>query len=349
MDRTLYAPGLGYYAAGTRKFGQAGDFVTAPEISSLFGQAIAQALAEPLRQGGGDILELGPGSGKLAIDILQELDRLDALPQKYRLLEVSAELRQRQQDALEALPTHLSTRVEWIDRLPENFEGMVIANEVLDVVPVQLVRFHSGSIFERGVVVKADGFAWQDEPMPPITRSAWLAPIQPYFSSNAAMDYLTEVAPSVKGLVRSLGDILKWGALLFIDYGFRRAEYYHPSRTTGTLMCHYRHYTHTDPFFYPGLQDITAHVDFTAVAEAAAESGLELIGYTSQAQFLLQAGVTDLLAQHHVSDTGTYLPLTNQAQRLLSPAEMGELFKVIGFSRGDITIPALGRARPLPL
>lgn len=348
MARALYAPGLGYYAAGARKFGAAGDFITAPEISPLFGKCIARSIADTIRRTGGEVLELGPGSGRLAVDILQELARIDALPSRYRLLEVSADLIERQRATLSALPPEWASRVEWIDTLPGTFDGAIIANEVLDVVPVHLVHFHSGWIFERGVALQDRTFVWQDVPALPDDVNRMVPAIQ-RASGGVPEGYLTEAAPAVPALVRSLMQSLRRGVLLLVDYGFRAAEYYHPDRRTGTLMCHYRHFAHTDPFLFPGLQDITAHVDFTAVAEAARAEEAELIGFTSQAQFLLRAGITDMLAEVDPADAANYLPLTNQAQRLLSPAEMGEFFKVIGFSRGGESIAALADARPLPL
>ena len=351
MELALYAPGLGYYAAGARKFGADGDFVTAPEISSLFGQCLAQSIAEVLIETGGDVLELGPGSGKLAIDILLALDAFGTLPEKYYLLEVSADLRDRQQQAIATLPVHLAQRAVWLEQLPPNFIGVVIANEVLDVIPVHLLTFSSDRIFERGVAVKGGAFAWQDVPTLPTQLLAPAAQIQNVYLNHAPPDgYLTEVAPSVGGLVKSLAQSVKRGALIFIDYGFRGAEFYHPSRIAGTLMCHYRHYAHADPFLYPGLQDITAHVDFTSVADAGVAAGLDLLGYTTQANFLLASGLTDRLKQVDPRTTANYLPLTNQVQRLVSPAEMGEFFKVIGFGKGLVSpIPAFQTARPLPL
>lgn len=350
MERALYAPGLGYYAAGARKFGAEGDFVTAPEISALFGQSLAVTIAAVLRQTGGNVLELGPGSGKLARDVLLALDERGDLPVRYQLLEVSADLRERQQQALSTLPAHLRERAEWLSTLPEDFTGIIIANEVLDVIPVHLVRWVGGWIFERGVTIKDGAFAWQDVPALPDELAAPVAQIQREYLGGAAPDgYLTEVAPAVGGLVASLAQSLKRGAMLLIDYGFRGAEFYHPSRITGTLMCHYRHYAHPDPFWHPGLQDLTAHVDFSAVAAAGTGAGLQLAGYTTQAHFLLASGLTDLLAQIDPRDTARYLPLTNQVQRLVSPAEMGEFFKVIGFVRGDVTIPVFAAARALPL
>ena len=356
MELALYAPGLGYYAAGARKFGAEGDFVTAPEISSLFGQSLAVSIADVLRQTGGNVLELGPGSGKLAQDILLALDQMGVLPDRYCLLEVSADLRERQQQAVSTLPSHLAGRAKWLDALPRDFTGVIIANEVLDVIPVHLVKWERGKWFERGVALEDNDFVWRDVPSMSAELaaelSARMAHIQRAYLNDSPPDgYLTEVAPAVAGLVTSLAQSLKQGAMLFIDYGFRGAEFYHESRITGTLMCHYRHFAHADPFVYPGLQDITAHVDFTAVAEAAiaAAPGLELAGYTTQANFLLASGLTELLAKADPRDAARYLPLTNQVQRLVSPAEMGEFFKVIGFTRGNVTIPALAKARPLPI
>lgn len=350
MELALYAPGLGYYAAGARKFGADGDFVTAPEISSLFGQTVATSIAEVLGQTGGDVLELGPGSGKLAKDLLLALDSIGVLPDRYRLLEVSADLRARQQQALSALPAHLAARVEWLDTLPPDFTGVIIGNEVLDVIPVHLVTWRAGKVLERGVALRDDRFVWQDVPALPAELTAAAAHIErKYLNDLPPEGYLTEVAPAVAGLVNSLSQSLKFGAMLFIDYGFRGAEYYHESRGSGTLMCHYRHFAHADPFVYPGLQDITSHVDFTSVAETAIAAGLEFAGYATQANFLLAAGLTDLLARVDPADAARYLPLTNQLHRLVSPAEMGEFFKVIGFTRGRLQISAFAKARPLPI
>ncbi len=344
MELALYAPGLGYYAAGARKFGAAGDFITAPEISSLFGQCVARSIADTIRATNGDVLELGPGSGKLACDVLLELGALNALPKKYLLLEVSADLRERQTQALARLPGHLAERAAWLNALPKNFEGAIIANEVLDVVPVHLVYFADEKIFERGVAVdEKNNFIWRDLPL----RDALLEAAERVRPD--VPNYLTEIAPAIDGLVTSLAECLTRGTILLIDYGFRRSEFYHPSRSMGTLMCHYRHYAHTDPFLFPGLQDITAHVDFTRVAEVGVAAGLALDGYTSQAQFLMAAGITDLLRDVDPSDAARYLSLANQLQRLMSPAEMGEFFKVIGFAMGDAHNPALRVARPLPL
>ncbi len=350
MTRALYAPGLGYYAAGARKFGQAGDFITAPEISSLFGQCIARSVAETIVASMGNLLELGPGTGKLAFDVLSALEKLDALPRKYFLLEVSADLRQRQRETLSGLSPSLFARCEWINSLPVYFVGAIIANVVLDVLPVHLVVFGNGKMVERGVSWRDDQFVWQDAPVLSLDVQAMTDTVnRAVFNHTPPAGYVSEFAPQANALAASLVYALRDGVILLIDYGFRRAEFYHPDRHMGTLMCHYRHHAHTDVFLYPGLQDITAHVDFTSIAEAGMEAGGALIGYATQANFLLGAGITDLIAQHDPDQAAGYLALTNQAQRLLSPAEMGEFFKVIGFAKGAHTIAALENVRQLPL
>jgi len=338
MELALYAPGLGYYSAGARKLGAEGDFVTAPELSALFGRTLARQAAQVLGECGGDILELGAGSGKLAADLLGELEIRGALPERYRILDVSADLRQRQQALLESRLPHLAGRVEWLDELPQRFTGLILGNEVLDALPAHLVAWRGGKIFERGVALEDGEFAWEDRPA---DNPALLAAT----ANIAAPDgYLSEICLAAPALMRSLAERLERGAMLFLDYGFGAAEYYHPQRRQGTLMCHYRHHAHDDPFYLPGLQDITAHVDFSAVAEAGVDAGLDFLGYTSQAHFLINCGITDLLAQVPAEDAAAYLPLSKQAQKLLSPAEMGELFKAVALGRG-IAAPLAGFAR----
>ena len=339
MDMALYEPGLGYYAAGARKLGATGDFVTAPEVSSLFGATLARQAAEILRHTpGAEILELGAGSGRLAADLLVALDGLGCAPEQYSILEVSADLRARQQDRLGRLPPRLASRVRWLDRLPAQFAGVIIGNEVLDALPVRLVAWHGEMAVERGVILRAGGFALEDRPIadPRLLEAASrLDPPRPYVS---------EIALVGPALVRSIASMLVHGVVLLIDYGFGATEYYHPQRSAGTLMCHYRHRAHGDPFFWPGLQDITAHVDFSAVLRAGLEGGLSLLGYTSQAHFLVNLGVTDLLAATPTEPAAEYLRLAAGAQKLLSPSEMGELFKVIALGRG-MDMPLSGFVR----
>ncbi len=329
MELALYAPGLGYYSAGARKFGAAGDFVTAPEISPLFGRTLARQIAEIMVHSTPHIIELGAGSGQLAVDVLGELERQACLPERYDILEVSADLRQRQQALLQQHLPHLINRVHWLDALPDSISGVVVANEVLDALPVHLLRWKDGRIFEHGVASEGDHvFVWQERLL---EIPALLAIAQQIVVPD---DTLSEISLAARGLVSSLSERLRQGVLLFIDYGFGAREYYHEQRVCGTLMCHYRHHAHDDPFFLPGLQDITAHVDFTAAAEAAIDAGLHLYGYTTQAHFLINCGITDLLAQTDPESVRDYLPLSAQLQKLTSPAEMGELFKVIALGKG---------------
>lgn len=337
MHLALYAPGLGYYSGGAQKFGAAGDFVTAPEISPLLAQCLARQAAQIVDETQGDILELGAGTGRLAADLLLALQRMQCLPQRYLILEVSAYLREVQRQTLaQSLPSAVFAKVEWLDELPQAFSGLVVGNEVLDALPVHIVGKHGGW-FERGVACQGDALVWAD-------RKEMSADLQSAVAALSLPDaYLTEVCPSAGALLASLADMLQSGLVLLIDYGFPRREYYHPQRDHGTLMCHYRHHAHADPFLYPGLQDITAHVDFTAVAEAGVGHGLRLAGYTTQAQFLINCGITDLLGRVS-ADTTAYLQQASQAQKLLSPAEMGELFKVLALTRRH-DAPLLGFAR----
>jgi SAM-dependent MidA family methyltransferase len=356
MELALYAPGLGYYTGGARKFGADGDFTTAPELTPLFGQTLARTLAPVLREPGSELVELGAGTGRLACDLLDALQELDALPAHYSILELSGELRFRQREAIAARHPGLMARVRWLDALPPSVHGAIVANEVLDVVPVHLVHWTPDGPKERCVTVPAAGpgtppslapdaarcaaFAWTDRP---IADQALAAAIERLPVPRTADGYVSEVAPAAAALAASLVERLQRGIALFIDYGFGRGEYYHPQRRQGTLMCHYRQHAHTDPFFLPGLQDITAHVDFTAIAEAAVDAGGRLAGYTTQAHFLLDAGLAGLLGRTPADQPGRYLPQAAAAQRLLSPAEMGELFKVITFARDcDLALPGLG-------
>lgn len=329
MHLALYAPGLGYYSAGARKFGAAGDFTTAPEMSALFTRTLARQVAQILDLSGGDILELGAGSGRLAQELLLELAAAERLPARYFILEVSAQLRQAQQQALtQALPPALLQRVSWLDALPSTFTGVVLGNEVLDALPVHLFSCTDHGYVEHGVSVEGEGLTMQQRALTSTQLLQRIARLE------LPVPYTSEVCPAATALIASLADMLQAGVILLLDYGFSQAEYYHPHRDQGTLMCHYRHYAHGDALFHPGLQDITAHVDFTATAEAGLAYGLGLLGYCGQAQFLINCGITEVLAQVSAQDVAAYAPLAAQAQKLLSPAEMGELFKVIALGRG---------------
>ena len=337
MELALYAPGLGYYMAGARKLGRDGDFVTAPEISELFGQALATQVADVLAGTDGDVLEIGAGSGALAATLLAELEQRGSLPARYLILELSPDLRARSRDTLAARAPHLLERVAWLNQLPPRLTGCVIGNEVLDAMPVNVVRRDGNTLQEMGVTLDSGNFCWKPQALSPRLQGV----IDP--GCLPAAQYTTEFQVVAQGFVRSVSAMIEHGTAFFIDYGFPRREYYHPQRARGTLMCHYRHRAHDDPFYLPGLQDITSHIDFTAMAEAALDGGAEIFGYTTQAHFLVNCGITSLLARTSVDNLTAYAPLAGQVGRLTSPAEMGELFKVIAFGRG-MTEPLLGFA-----
>ena len=335
MDLALYTPGLGYYSGGAQKFGAAGDFVTAPEISPLFGQTLARQVAQVCAASALQILEFGAGSGKLAAHLLLETERLGAACERYAIVELSGELRARQRETISALAPQHAHKVVWLDALPETIEGCVIANEVLDAMPVHLITWRDGGMDEQMVTAEPEGFT-----LTPCTAAeGFYADAEALAREHALPDgYSSEIHPAARAWMGELARRLKCGAALIIDYGFPAAEYYHPQRSAGTLKAHYRHHSLDDPFFWPGLTDITAHLDFTAIAVAAQDAGLNVDGYTTQAQFLINCGVTQLLERtgqlNATADARDYLALSNQAQRLLSPAEMGELFKVLAVSKG---------------
>jgi SAM-dependent MidA family methyltransferase len=315
MQLALHEPGIGYYASGAQKFGARGDFVTAPELGALFGRTLARQLKDFDR-----VLEFGAGSGALAEVLTRELEC------EYWVLETSAELRARQR-------ARLGDRVRHIDRLPANFRGAMIANEVVDAMPVHVVHWTEAGVLERGVSAP---LRWADRPAADaVLEAAKALEVRP--------PYVSEINLAARAWMRSLVEALEAGVIFVIDYGFPRREYYHPQRAMGTLMCHYQHQAHADPFMRPGEEDITAHVDFTALAEGAHGAGAQVLGYTTQAQFLVNCGITDVLAETNAENALRYAPIAAQAQRLLSPAEMGELFKVLAVGRLDT--PLIGFAR----
>lgn len=342
MELALFSPAQGYYTGGAHKFGRDGDFITAPELTPLFAQALAQQAVQVMALSSPHLIEVGAGSGRLAADMLAELERLGALPREYGILELSGELRARQQATIAATVPHLLDRVRWLDALPEQFDGLVVANELLDAMPVHLVVWGGGQVLERGVAIENGEFVWIDRPAPDaVTAYAQHLAREVEISEG----YLSEINLAARAWVASWAQRLGRGALLLIDYGFPRHEYYHPQRSEGTLMCHYRHHAHGDPFFLPGLQDITAHVDFTSIIESGFEAGLSLLGYANQATFLMGCGLDQLLARVP-HDNHQYLKTAQAVQKLVSPAEMGDLFKVmvlgknveeglVGFRYGD--------------
>ena len=343
MHMALYTPRLGYYSGGAKKFADvktgAGDFVTAPEISPLFAQSVARQVAQVLaaindqtvakkpNSALADILEIGAGTGQLAADLLLDLQQLNQLPKQYFILEVSDYLRRIQVETLQKkLPQILVERVVWLENLPSDFVGLIISNELLDALPVHIIHQTAEGLQERGVSFN-DEFVWQN-------KRLQAGKLHDYVSAYSLPNgYLTEACLNATGLMNSLATSLKQGIILMLDYGFGAAEYYHPQRNTGTLMCHYQHYAHTDPLINVGLQDITAHVNFTQIAEAALTQDLTFAGYCNQASFLMNCGILEILAETSPSDVATYAPLAAAAQKILSPAEMGELFKVIAFTK----------------
>lgn len=334
MELALYAPGLGYYAAGSPKLGAGGDFVTAPELSPLFGGCLAVQCAEALGQlGGGDILELGAGSGALAVQVLEGLERLDALPGRYLILEPSPDLQDRQRRLVGARLPRLAGRCQWLDRLPQDLRGAVLANEVLDAMPVHRFRIGpDGEVLEI-FVCERDG-ALTEIPAPP--RSPGLAEAVVAIQSAGlarAPGYESEVNLRLGPWLRALSDSLAAGLALLIDYGYPAAAYYQPDRSMGTLMCHLRHQAHPDPYRHLGLQDITAHVDFSAAADAGRAAGFSLAGFATQAQFLMGCGIDRLLAPNPGADAPD-LDLLLGARQLLMPNAMGERFKVLALAKG---------------
>lgn len=343
MELALYAPGLGYYSAGSVKLGPGGDFVTAPEVSDLFSRCVARQCA-PLVAGGGEILELGAGTGRMAAVILGSLATQGALPERYAILEVSADLAQRQRERLGGLPRELRERVTWLERLPERrIRGVILANEVLDALPCRRFVLSAGAVRELGVGLEE----------PPVTGDAGIAvgggrlveraaaPDQALASACAALlaelptplpdGYVSEICLRTAPWIAGVGGCLERGAMLLFDYGLPRAHYYHPQRTAGTLRCHFRQRVHDDPYINVGVQDITAWVDFTRVAEAALASGLEVSGFATQAAFLLGTGIERLVAE--AAGPVAQARLAGEARRLLLPGEMGEAFKVMALTR----------------
>ena len=353
MREALYAPGLGYYSSGTRKFGSDGDFTTAPEISSVFGQCLARQCAEVLETSGGRVLEVGPGTGRLADEVLDALTNLNCAPEGYDLLEVSADLRQRQKALLERHLQSGSIGIEWLDApRTESWKGVMIANEVLDALPVRCFEITAGSgverVLERVVVTREQGFGWDRIPADDALRNAVLH-LESTLEAPLPAGYRSELCVELEAWLIAVLSGFEKGLVLLSDYGLPRREYYLPERNEGTLICHYRQRAHDDPFLYPGLQDISAWVDFTAVAEAATRLGLELAGFTTQAHFLIGAGLESVMqgivqqrVQQSVQKSAeqgveegveAQLRLASEIKTLTLPGEMGERFKFIALTR----------------
>ena len=333
MELALYAPGLGYYVNGRRKFGEAGDFVTAPELSPLFGRCLARQVGECLdRLGGGCVLEVGAGSGRMAADILRELAALDRLPERYLILELSPSLQQTQYETLQAAVPELMSRVNWLTTLPdEPLDLVVVANELLDAMPVHRFRADSGAWQEAFVADQDEDFADHWAPLAAPGLDEALRKIWP--KGTPSSSYLSEINLRLAPWLRAVAAAIRRGYLLLIDYGYSQREYYHAERTQGTLICHFRHRAYADPYLLPGLQDMTANVDFTALAHAAVENGFNVGGYTTQAHFLLDSGLGELFQASDPNDVEAHLRLAQGVKKLTLPSEMGERFKVMALAR----------------
>jgi len=334
MEFALYAPGLGYYSGGAEKLGKDGDFTTAPELSSLFGACVAVQCEQVLAHIEAPILmEIGAGTGRLALDVLLRLESLGRLPAGYWILDNSADLKARQRSLFEQRAPHLLDRVHWLDTPPAGeFDGVIIANEVLDALPVARFCWRPGGTQELGVVARAEGFAWGARAASP----AMVAACEALRSAAGGWDeaYVSEYCPRLEAWTRAVTQRLRRGAVLWFDYGLPRAQYYFAQRHEGTLLCHYRHRAHDDPLSNPGLQDITAWVDFTALAEASSAGGFELAGFTTQAHFLAATGIDVEMQRLAAGDTARYARLASEARQLMLPGEMGERFKVMAWLRG---------------
>ena len=343
MEMALYEPGLGYYSNPGQVFGAAGDFVTAPELTPLFGATLARQvspwLKDPALAGSGQVvLEVGGGSGMLAAQLLNALDNVGNHEVRYLILELSAERREHQRQTLKSLAPGLMDRVGWLETFPESFAGVVVANELLDAMPVQLFEWQADAgagLQEMGVTWVDGQFAWAPRPADAVLTETVTA-LRNRLGPEGAQwhsPYRSEICPAQQAWMRTLADCMTAGVVMLMDYGFAAPEYYHPQRDQGTLMCHYRHRSHADPFLWPGLSDITAHVDFTALARAATAEGFSLVGYTSMAAFLLNAGLLDELADLPREPESFWFAQAQAVQQLISEAEMGELFKVIAFEK----------------
>ncbi len=348
METALYAPGLGYYVNGRRKFGEAGDFVTSSEISPLFGRCVAHQVHECLQKlGGGGVLEVGAGTGRLAADVLLELEAIGGLPQRYCILELSPSLQQMQRETLKEAAAHLLDRVKWLPGLPvKGFKGVVLGNELLDAMPVHRFRRHAGGWQELAVggdetelydvwgAVRSPGLM-------KVLKGLWRDP------SEVSEGYTSEVNMRLAPWLCAVAAGMTRGYLLLIDYGYARHEYYHPERRQGTLLCHFRHRAYADPYLLPGLQDITANVDFTALGTAATAAGFSLAGYTTQAHFLIDSGLDGLLMDSDPGDVKRHTQLMQGVKKLTLPSEMGERFKVMALARDADPLLSGFRSRDL--
>lgn len=358
MEHVLYAPGLGYYSAGCIKFGEQGDFITAPEISPLFSRCVARAITPVLQHVlSPSLLEAGAGSGKMAAEILNELHETEIQFEYYYILERSAELRQRQQQSIHDISPKSLQKVKWLDSLPTTFSGVVVANELLDAMPVQRFKIKNQSVLELYVACQNGQFIWQEVTSPDSRLATRISNIEKNLGSEFLENYQSEVNFVAEDWLSSINEILEKGYILLLDYGYPEKEYYHEQRSEGTLSCFYQHGRHDNPFLYPGLQDITAHIDFSNLANTvlgfgantgtAVIPGLQLNGYTTQAQFLMASGLMDIMQDKNQGDIRQQLIVSQEIKKLTMPYEMGEIVKVIGFEKGlsefsNFNLPCFG-------
>ena len=324
MEHALYDPKLGYYTGTLRKFGEKGDFVTASEISSFFAKTLCIQFKEIFQSVARNIIEIGGGSGQFALQVIQSLTSDNEHINHYFILEISHSLRRQQYELLiNHLPSHLFSKIQWIEEIPEEFEGIIFCNEFLDALPVDLIKKESGKYYQKGVGVENDLFIWKDKSIEDISS------YEQATLENLPDDYLIEHSFHIKSWLNKMSQSLNKGIVLIIDYGFNQTEYFHEQRSQGTLMCHFKHYAHDNPLIQIGIQDITTHVNFSYVAREASKSGLNIAGYISQANFLINCGILNLLETVNLEDRALYMQSVMEVQKLLSPSEMGDLFKVL--------------------
>ena len=340
MHEALYAKGLGYYSAGATKFGTDGDFTTAPEVSKIFGNIVARQCSEILdHDDGGTILEIGAGSGKLAADLLEVLAAQDRMPARYDILEVSSELAERQAQTLRGRVPHLVDQVQWLDAMPTSHRGVIVANEVLDAMPVERFRIRGASVMRICVGVEGDEFVWREQSAPPELRRV-VAQLQDDIGRALPEGFTSEISLAIPNWIADLRASLSEGVLLLFDYGVSRREYYAVDRDGGWLRCHFRHHAHCNPLILPGIQDLTAWVDYSAVATAAVKHGFQILGYTAQAQFVLGGGLESVMQSFAELSTDEQLKLSREVKTLTLPGEMGENFKCIALGVGNVCVPS---------
>jgi SAM-dependent MidA family methyltransferase len=336
MDFALYDPELGYYTGALRKFGEKGDFVTASEISNFFAKTLCIQFKEIFQSVSRSIIEIGAGSGQFALQVIQSLSSDHENINHYFILEISPSLRKQQYELLtKNLPSHLFSKIQWIDEIPKEYEGIIFCNEFLDALPVELIKKDSGMYYQKGIGIENDLLVWKEKPIDDISN------YEEIDLKNLPDDYVAEYPLYIKNWLKKISQSLKKGIVFIIDYGFNQREHFHEQRSQGTLMCHFKHYAHDNPLIQVGIQDITTHVNFSYVAREASKLGLNITGFISQANFLINCGILNLLETINLEDRALYMKSVSEVQKLLSPSEMGDLFKVMTLEK-NIDIDLLG-------